>query len=63
MSSLTNKILMNGIRSGVTSSNPYESMKIAQRLIHSCEHRGVDSTTQDLGEYLSARTNDATLAY
>ncbi len=63
MSSLTHKILMNGIRSGVTSSNPYESMKIAQRLIHSCEHRGVDITTQDLGEYLSARTNDATLAY
>ena len=54
---------MNGIHSGVTSSNPYESMKIAQRLIHSCEHRGVDSTTQDLGEYLSACTNDATLAY
>ena len=63
MSSLTHKILMNGIRSGVTSSNPYESMKIAQRLIHSCEHRGVDNTTQDLGEYLSTRTNDATLAY
>lgn len=38
-------------------------MKIAQRLIHSCEHRGVDRTTQDLGDYLSAHTNDATLAY
>ena len=63
MSSLTHKILMNGIRSGVTSSNPYESMKIAQRSIHSCEHRGVDITTQDLGEYLSTRTNNATLAY
>jgi len=63
MSSLSHKILMNGIRSGVTSSNPHESMKIAQRLIHSCEHRGVDRTTQDLGEYLSAYTTDARLAY
>jgi len=63
MSSLSHKILMNGIRSSVTSSNPYESMKIAQRLIHSCKHRGVDRTTQDLGEYLSTHTNDATLTY
>ena len=63
MSSLSHKILMKGIRSGVTSSNPYESMKIAQRLIHSCEHRGVDRTTQDVGEYLLAHTSDASLAY
>ena len=63
MSSLSHKILMNGIRSSVTSSNPYETMKIAQRLIHSSKHRGVDRTTQDLGEYLSTYTTDATLTY
>jgi len=57
---------MNGIRSGVTSSNPYESMKIAQRLIHSCEHRGVDITTQDLGGVFinsHQRCNSSILTY
>jgi len=35
--SVSHKVLMNGIRKSLTSKNPYECMKVAQRLSHSCK--------------------------
>lgn len=59
MTSTQHKILMNGIKRSITSKNPYECMKVANRLSHSCGTRGVDETITMCDQYLSTHSCDA----
>ena len=61
--SVSHKVLMNGIRKSLTSKNPYEYMKVAQRLSHSCKQQGVDETIRLADEYLESHSSDACMTY
>ena len=61
--SVSHKVLMNGIRKSLTSKNPYECMKVTQRLSHSCKQQGIDETIRLADEYLESHSYDACMTY
>lgn len=61
--SVSHKVLMNGIRKSIMNKNPYEYMKVAQRLSHSCKQQGINETIRLADEYLESHSSDACLSY
>lgn len=61
--SVSHKVLMNGIRKSLMNKNPYECMKVAQRLSHSCKQQGINETIRLADEYLESHSSDACLSY
>ena len=54
---------MDGIRKSLMNKNPYECMKVAQRLSHSCKQQGINETIRLADEYLESHSSDACLSY